>query len=233
MTLHSMPADPGTPTLAAFPKTSEFMLLKVMKLGIAAIVSLVTLNLSSGLSQGLSIGVPVNHLMTADNGGVASTARYTFGPALSVKLWRGFGFDAELLYKRLEFGLVSDPARARIHRIEVPLMGEYVFSGLRAHPFVHAGISFNRILAVNGADFCGQGTFGEQLYCLEGQEITELRHRHTHGPVVGVGLSLGWGKIRLAPELRLTRWVDRNFGTKDSPVRSELTQVELLMGLRF
>jgi hypothetical protein len=41
------------------------------------------------------------------------------------------------------------------------------------------------------------------------------------------------GALHLASELRITRWVDRNFGTRDSSLRSNLTQIELLFVLIF
>lgn len=192
-----------------------------------------SLGQAQSVSFGLSAGTPLNHLLTADNSQVATTGWYTFGPALRVRLPHRFGFDVDFLYKRLDFGIVPNPARAAVHRMELPLLFRYAFSGLPVRPWVHAGMSFNRVIAVNGADVCARGAFGEELYCTGGKPAAELRHRHTHGPVVGAGLDFGWRKIRLAPELRVTRWVDRNFGTRDSSLRSNLTQVELLLGFQF
>jgi hypothetical protein len=41
------------------------------------------------------------------------------------------------------------------------------------------------------------------------------------------------GPLRIAPEIRVTRWGDRNFGVSDAPLHSNLTQAELLIGFRF
>ncbi len=188
---------------------------------------------SQTVSLGLSAGIPVSPLMAVSAGYGSSTGRYTFGPALRVGLWRGFGFDAELLYKRYTFGFEPEPERAVVHRIDVPVLLRYSFAKLPARPWLHAGMSFNHVLAVNGANICAQGPFGEQVYCIGGVTAAELRHKRTHGPVIGGGIELGWGRIRMAPELRLTRWVDRNFGPRDAALRSNLTQVELLVGLSF
>jgi hypothetical protein len=66
-----------------------------------------------------------------------------------------------------------------------------------------------------------------------GANVAELRHRGTKGAVLGGGVEWKFGPIRLAPELRLTHWGDRNFGVRDSSIRSNLTQVEALVGVMF
>ena len=40
-------------------------------------------------------------------------------------------------------------------------------------------------------------------------------------------------KLRLDPEVRLTHWMDRNFGVRDSAVRSNLNEVGFLLGVIF
>ncbi len=203
-----------------------------------ALVS-VLLHLASALCQaqtfsiGLSAGLPLNHLMVSTGNSTTATGRYTFGPSARVGLPHGFALDAELLYKRLEFGLTTDPTRAAVHRLELPLMVRYAIRGLPVRPYLHAGISFNRVVAVNGATACARTALGEEVYCIGNVETAVLRHRHTHGPLLGIGFDFHWGRFQLAPELRITRWIDRNFGTQDSPLRSNLTGIDLLCGLRF
>jgi hypothetical protein len=227
------------PACALTPSETSLapLFVKTRRLRIAVAFALLLLASSPGQAQtvsfGLSAGLPLNHLMTSADNQVAKTSRYTFGPALRVALPHGFGLDVEFLYKRFDFGFVSDPAHAAAHRVELPLMLRYDFSGLPVRPFVHAGMSFNRVIAVGGANLCAQGAFGEEAYCIGDRTVAELRHRHTHGPVLGAGLDFGWGRVRLAPELRVTRWVDRNFGTRDSSLRSNLTGIDLLLGVTF
>jgi hypothetical protein len=171
------------------------------------------------ISFGLTAGAPLSDLVSAAPGRVATTDRYTFGPALEAGLPHGFAVDAEFLYKRLELGVTQGSARATVGRWELPLLLRYRFSGLRgalwARPFVHAGAAFNRVMGAGGAS------------------VAELRHRGTKGAVLGGGVESKLGAIRLAPELRVTRWGDRNFGVRDSSLRSNLTQVEVLLGVRF
>jgi hypothetical protein len=53
------------------------------------------------------------------------------------------------------------------------------------------------------------------------------------GIVAGTGIETRLGRLRLAPEVRFTRWADRNLGVRDAPLRSSLTQAEILAGLTF
>lgn len=188
---------------------------------------------AKSVSFGLDIGVPLNHLATAESGMVATTGRFTLGPSLQVSLPRHFGLEADLLYKRLRFGLGSEPARLTVHRLELPLQLRYVFQSSHLRPFVHAGLSFDRAIAVSGSSACAEAIAGKGSYCIGGKAAVQLRHRHTHGFVLGAGMDFRRGKLRLAPEIRATRWVDRNFGTQDSLLRSNLMQIELLLGLKF
>jgi len=188
---------------------------------------------AQGVSFGLSVGVPLNHLATADSSATATTCRYTFGPTLQVGLSHGFGFEAELLYKRLGFGLESNPAVLAVHRLELPLLLRYVFRGSAFHPFLDAGVSFNRVIAVSGSNACAETVAREGVYCIGDKTVVALRHRHTRGFILGAGVDFARGSLRLSPELRVSRWVDRNFGTRDSLHRSNLTQIELLLGLKF
>jgi hypothetical protein len=191
------------------------------------------LGLSQIVSFGFSVGIPLCHLAGATGTSTTTTSWYTIGPALRVGLPHAIGFDAEFLYRRFGFGSVSAQGGAAVHRVELPLLLRYAFPATALHPWLHAGLSFNRVLAVNGATLCSRGILGEEVYCIGDYRAAELRHRQTYGPVLGAGLDFGWGKMRLAPELRITRWVDRNFGTRDSSLRSNLTQVELLLGIVF
>ncbi len=188
---------------------------------------------AQSVSYGLSIGLPLNNLATADSSRVAATKLFTFGPSLRVGLQRGFGIDLDLLYKRLDFGLILNPARINTHRLELTPMLRYAFQASSIRPFVHAGMSFNWIVAMCGADACTEDTVDKGNYCIEGKTVFQLRHEHAQGFVLGAGVDFGWGALRLEPELRVTRWVDRNFGTRDSPLRSNLTQIELLLGFLF
>jgi hypothetical protein len=189
---------------------------------------------AQSISWGLSVGTPLNNLAIADSSRVATAMRFTLGPTLRIALPRGLGIDLDLLYKRLDLGLASNPARLTAHRLELVPLLRYAFLPAPIRPFVHAGVSFNWVFTPDGSDACPGALTGEdRYYCVDGETVTELRHSHTHGFVLGGGFDFEVSALHLTPELRVTRWVDRNFGTQDSLFRSNLTQVEMLIAVLF
>jgi hypothetical protein len=185
------------------------------------------------VSVGLIAGLPVTSLLEARREAVSETSRFTFGPDLRIGLWHDFAVDIDLLYKRAEFGVQADPVRGAIRRLELPIQLRYLFPGPGLRPWVQVGVSFNRVVGVTGSDECDQTGLGGRLFRLAGAPVIEMRHRSTHGPVLGAGVEFRKKRLQIDAEIRVTRWVDRNFGTRDSALQSNLTQVEVLVGLRF
>jgi hypothetical protein len=189
--------------------------------------------LAQTASLGLRAGIPVTPPLTVDGRQQASAPRFTIGPLIEVHLWRGAGFGADFLLRRADLAIsAAGSQRAEVWQWEAPITFIYRFRAA-ARPFVRTGVSLNRVFDISGANECARGPFGEQFYCLEGNSLAELRHRGTSGFVVGGGLRFKLKKICLEPEVRLTRWIDRNFGVRDSAVRSNLNQIGLLVGAIF
>ena len=189
--------------------------------------------LAQAVSVGLRAGIPITPMLTADGRRQASAARYTIGPLIEVQVWHGAGFGADFLLHHADLAIPpAGSRRAGVWRWEVPITFIYRF-GAPTRPFVRTGVSLNRVFDIGGATECARGTFGEQFYCLEGSPLAELRHRGTSGFVVGGGLRFKFKKLQLEPEVRLTRWIDRNFGVRHSAVRSNLSQIGLLVGVVF
>ena len=185
------------------------------------------------VSVGLIAGLPVTNLLEARDGMISGTGRFTLGPDVQVRLRHDLAVDINLLYKRGEFGFQSDPARAAVRRLELPIQLRYRLPGPGLRPWIEIGMSFNRVVSVAGSDECGQPGSGGRLFCLGGVPAIEMRHRSTHGPVLGAGVEFRKNRLQLDSEIRVTRWVDRNFGTRESPLQSNLTQIEVLVAVRF
>jgi opacity protein-like surface antigen len=164
-------------------------------------------------SLGVKAGIPLNTLMTASPGYRASTARYTLGPSVELGFVHHLAFEVDLLYKRVKYGLSTAVPTASA-RWELPFLLKYTFPTSPVRPFVGLGVSFNRVM----------GTAGYPA---------ELRHRSATGFVGGAGIETALGFLRVAPEVRVTHWVDRNFGVRDSVLRSNLTQATFLLGIRI
>jgi hypothetical protein len=193
---------------------------------------------AGGLAQTISFGfrggVPLTAILDSHRGLRTATGRYVVGPTIEIELPHAFAVSADLLYQRAEFGsstAATPPAAA--HRGLLPILLRHEFVRIPGKPFVSAGVAFNRVFTITGVDQCGQGPFGERFYCISGSPIAELRHRGTHGAVIATGLRVRQKVAWLVPELRLIRWGDRNFGVSDSAVRSNLTEVQFLLGVRF
>jgi hypothetical protein len=187
--------------------------------------------LAQSVSLGLRAGVPITPVLTAEQPQQASQPRYTIGPLIEVHLWHGVGFGAEFLLHRAGLAVLPvSSQRAEIWQWEMPVTLIYRFR-VPARPFARTGVSVNRVFDISGATGCARGPFGEQFYCLEGSSLAELRHRGTSGLVVGGGFRFKFKRLSLEPEVRLTHWLDRNFGVRDSAVRSNLNQIDLLVGV--
>jgi hypothetical protein len=178
--------------------------------------------LAQPISAGFRTGLGVNSIVRTDTSG-----RWVAGPIVELRWGNGIAFGAEFLVRRAALG-----EQATLWRWELPGTVMYRFR-TRPEPFVRAGISANRVFHVGGAEACGSGPSGEQFFCAGGIPIAELRHRGTPGLVAGGGFRFGIGRLRVQPEVRLTRWFDRNFGVRDSAVRSNLTQIDVLSGVLF
>jgi hypothetical protein len=187
--------------------------------------------LAQTLSFGVRAGLPTTDVFTVDWSRHASTQRYTIGPIIEIDLWRGAAIGADFLLQSAT--LTAAASSTTVKRWELPVTFVYRLRPLPARPFVRAGLSLNRIFDTGDAVECARGPFGEQFYCLNGSPLAELRHRSTYGPVIGGGLQFRFKRMRLEAEARLTRWIDRNFGVRDSAVQSNLTQIEILAGVTF
>ncbi|MBS1857249.1 MAG: hypothetical protein JST11_17910 [Acidobacteria bacterium] len=156
------------------------------------------------LSFGFRAGIP---LVPALAGGAAGMPA-TFGPSVELRLWRGAGVAGDFLLRR---ATVAGGSEA-MWRWDAPVTAVYRFPG-PVRPFVRAGVAFNRV--------------------FKGASLGELRHAGTSGFVAGAGVRILVAGLRLDPEVRFTRWRDRNFGTRDSAVRSNLSDVALMLGISF
>ena len=189
--------------------------------------------LAQTASFGVRVGIPITPVFRAEGHQQPPRPRYKIGPLIEVHLWRGAAIGADFLLSRA--GLAGETARAHgvhVWRWELPVTLAYRFR-MRARPFARAGIALNRMFGISGANECARGPFGEQFYCVDGAPLAELRHRGTYGPVIGGGLRFRFKGIRLEPEMRVTRWIDRNFGVRDSALRSNLNQLDALMSVVF
>jgi Outer membrane protein beta-barrel domain len=163
-------------------------------------------------SFGLKVGAPVNQAFI-DNGGKNlfshDTQRLVIGPTAEVRLPFHLGIEADLLYRRYNIG-------GTVNHWEFPILAKYRFSGAPlVHPYVVAGPTFNHV--------SDPGMF------------LDRPRASTAGVSFGAGIEVRALLIRLSPELRYTRWKDKNISLapSNSGLSSNQNQIEFLVGITF
>lgn len=191
-----------------------------------------------GLSQGLTVGALGGLRLTGDTPPfqleVSNSKRYVVGPMIQVGLPFHFAFEAEALYSRLGntfyFPGIGNEADIRTiaNSWTFPLLLKYRLPVPRIHPFVSAGIAPRHvggsIHTIHYGYYPGDVSFSSNSW-----------HAHDHALVVGGGIDVSFGHIRISPQLRYLRWND---ASPPSPYQAAYyiqlghnNEVQLLLGI--
>ena len=172
-----------------------------------------------GVKGGIPMTDTIESVSSAKLSLASATRRYTIGPMAELRLPFGFGVEADILYKRSNLELVDNrPDGASTRQTsascwEFPLLGKFRLPGTVARPYVAAGVSFRKLSDlkdfVTGADPSSRGF------------------------VVAGGIEFRVVFMRLAPELRYTRWGAESNGAADELLRHNRNQAEFLIGITF
>ena len=186
------------------------------------------------LSYGVKGGIPMTDFISAAQKGQSSLLnavehpqRYILGGTLEVRLPWSFAFEADILYRRLNYQTVpSTPTAIGASLVtsndwEFPLMLKRRLAGKKfVRPFAGAGVAFDRLqgLASTASSIAGSST--------------GLKKSGVMGGVVGAGLDFHFLMLHVAPELRYTRWTSQHFNLA-SVMASQQNQAEFLVGITF
>ena len=147
----------------------------------------------------------------------------SIGGTIEIKLPANFAIEADLLYKRLRsnssYTFPEGPyiSNAKGESLELPVIGKYYFRPTRGwRPFLGTGWALRRTW---------QETETSQP---NGRTLFNRPSDIDVGAVVSTGARYEDRRVKLAPELRYTRW---GSGT-DFPRRNP-NQLELLFGISF
>jgi hypothetical protein len=163
-------------------------------------------------SFGIRAGTPLDEAFVNEGGKNLfshDTQRLVIGPTVELRLPFHLGLEADALYRRYNIG-------GDVNHWEFPILVKYRFSGAPLiHPYVAAGPSFNHV--------SDPGMF------------LDRPNASTAGFTMGAGIEVRALILRLSPELRYTRWRDKNIdlGPSNSGLSSNLNQVEFLVGFTF
>lgn len=161
------------------------------------------------------------------------TKRYIVGPMIELRLPAGLAIEADALYTRVNFNSALTAATSTIFSVtdsnswEFPVLLKKKFGGVNAvaasaRPFVGAGVSFRHL----------SGLKSLPAY-VTGNRSNEVDSSNT-GFVIGGGVEFKLLFLRVAPELRWTRWGSDNFVEGVTNVfRTNRNQGQFLIGLYF
>lgn len=184
---------------------------------------------SSAFAQHLSVGIKGGVPLT---GGFSDTTvrgvdlitrtfsdskQYIIGPMVELRLPFGLGVEADALYHSLNLATENQLAPQNVFRSaenitswEFPVLGKFRLSFPLVKPYVEAGPSFRHV--------------GSNRGYLSGRGFT-----------IGGGIEVSIIKVRIAPELRYTRW-----GSDAAPTPgqgflapSQVNQAAFLVGFSF
>jgi alpha-mannosidase len=193
-------------------------------------------------AQPLSFGLKAGATLTGDLDGSSATSeskRVTFGPAVVVRLPRGFSVEVDALYQRVGyrsdssfFGLSYSYTRARGNSWQFPLLLRKTLAhGL----YFGAGVVPRTIDGNEQATLVQATTLEHTAY-----QITQSQYPGEWRSEVGVAGVAGYekrlGKLHIGPEVRYTRWTHPSLdvqGSRGFSILSNQNQVDVLLTVRF
>jgi len=197
----------------------------------------------SVFGQSLYVGVRGGLRTTGDfQGDATSESRaYVAGPAVAVALPHGFGLEFDALYRRQGFQsawstpVYSASTRDRDNVWEFPLLARYrvPLRGIKAYaevgwaPRIMRGAEQTTGRYLSNIDPTTYATYNLQ---------SPTSWPSSFGVVAGGGVEIGFGHLRLSPEVRYTHWNRQAIGGfySDGPSYGDTRdQVDVLVGVSW
>jgi hypothetical protein len=230
------------------------LMLVLLIMRCAGVAQTASLGVIGGI-QGMFVLPPVTPAFETASRSYTSRAKpFTFGPTVEVSLLRGLAVEFDALYKRLDYnysfvgygsGLwMAWEDHNIISRWDLPLLLKYRLRNIAHRPYFSGGLNTNYIVNTTKVHRGAYSTIGPTVVLSPPRQVrdalAELTHRSSEGLVVAGGFEFSIHRIRLAPELRYTRWAHENFGRcsivcgpNGQILHSNLNQAELLVTVKL
>jgi hypothetical protein len=206
-------------------------------------------------SYGIKGGLPMTDFIDVvqSQGASSTTNRYIVGPTGEVHLPLGFSVEFDVLYRHFNIqnngnlipvnGIYLGPgtpppipasalaSAATANAWEFPLLAKYHFKGKLIHPFIDAGVSWDKLSGVKQAASAVIQS-GTGLPSIPEVQAA-LANSTTRGFVTGGGIGLKVLLIHITPEVRYTRWGAKHFIDPWGLFHSNQNQAEFLVGFTF
>ena len=199
---------------------------------------------SQPFSYGVKGGMPMTDFVDAvraqNINASTTTNRYIVGVTGEARLPFGLGVEMDILYRHFRYSSssgVSNLLTSNLTSIdttagswEFPILAKYRFKGKIVHPFVDAGVAWDKL---SGLTQTVTRTVGSITGSTSTSNPAELNQSTTIGYVMGGGVDVKVLVIHITPEVRLTRWGAKHFLDPTGLVNSKQNQAEFLVGFTF
>ncbi len=186
--------------------------------------------IAQDFSFGVKGGVPFNDAVKVTDRAryFSDKAPWVFGPAFELRLLAGFGVEADLFYRRLEYSTTNPAGATATSRTtgqvwELPVLARFHGPGALFRPTLAAGLSYRRMARFDVRTLTGSG----------GSDPPELTGRNGAGATVGAGVEAGGRLVRVSAEVRYTRWGTSSIRSAASGLATQLNQADFLLGIMF
>jgi hypothetical protein len=174
--------------------------------------------LAQPVGVGIKAGIPLNDALSVQPSGAVqylqNTHRYTVGPFIELRLPAHLTIEIDALYKSYEYRQVVPTLRIQpANAWEFPVLAKYKLLGGPVQPYLEGGVAFSRLMDV--------------------PDVIELNHRNNYGVVIGGGVELHLGIVRITPEIRYNGWTFQNFSSPVGALTSNRNQAAVLVGIGF
>jgi opacity protein-like surface antigen len=211
------------------------------------LLSLLFLSAAAAFSQpfsfGAKLGVPMTDFLSAvrSQNFTSSTVtnRYIVGATGEARLPFGLGVEVDILYRHFRYGstggttgitTTSTTMETTGGAWEFPILAKYRFKGKIVHPFVDAGVSWDKL---SGLTQTITRVVANITTSTNTSNPFELQNGTTRGFVLGAGVDVKALVIHITPELRFTRWGAKHFIDPNGLLNSNQNQAEFLVGITF
>jgi len=193
------------------------------------------------VSIGVKAGVPLTDFVDVAKGDrsayFTNTKRYTIGPTVEFHLPARLSLEIDALYKRFGFDGQAVSASGstltgtRGNSWEFPVLVKFEVVPGPVRPFVDAGVSIRHITGIKQVrQIVSAGTFSR----VELNNPPEFNKATDVGLAFGAGIAFKFGRVRISPELRYTRWGGENLRDPvDALLRTHRNQGDFLIGFTF
>lgn len=174
-----------------------------------------------GIRGGVPLTDAIKNVSSGDFHLRSATKSFTIGPSAELLLPFGFGIEVDALHKSTDLrmtaqnGVPPNPVAISnsVGSWEFPLLAKFRLPGDALRPYIAGGVAFRR--------------FGDLVNFATGLDRT------TSGFVLGGGLEIKVGWVRISPEIRYTRWGSGRTAASPDDVRYNQNEADFLLGFTF